>query len=79
MTNLQKFLAWNKERQRSNKVAVLILFVVYIPTYFVATQFTSNHEDAAFISFLVAIIIGGSFGPLVSRLFAWPVKNERRG
>jgi FtsH-binding integral membrane protein len=78
MTNLRKFVAWYKELLRTNTVSVLIVFVVLIPTYFVATQFTSSHEDAVFISFLVAIVIGVSFGPLVSRFLARPPTNERR-
>jgi len=75
MTNLQKFLAWNKERQRKNKVAVLTAFVAFVPIYFVATQFTSNHGDAAFLCLMVAIIVGVSFGPWISRFLRQPPKK----
>jgi hypothetical protein len=75
MTNLQKFVAWYKELQRKNTVTVLIVFVVSIPIYFVATQLTSSREDAVFISLIVAIVIGVSFGPLVYRFLAR--KRER--
>src|SRR2546429_8547168 len=76
MTNLQKFLAWNKERQRKNRVAVLTAFVAFIPTYFVATQFTSNHEDVVFFCFMIAIIIGVSFGPWINRFLGQPTKKR---
>jgi len=78
MTNLRKFVVWYKERQRKNRVAVLIVFMVFIPIYFVATQLTSSQGDAVFISFLVAIVIGVSFGRLVSRFLARPPTNEGR-
>ncbi len=78
MTNLRKFLAWIKEQQRKNGVTVLISSVVFIPTYFVATQFTSSYADAVFISLVVAIVVGVSFGSFVSRFLARPRSNERR-
>ena len=78
MTNLQKFLAWNRERRRKNRVSLLISCVVFIPAYFLATQFTSSHADAVFISLIVAIVIGVSFGPLVSRFLARTPTNEKR-
>jgi len=66
MIDFRKFSAWDKERRRVNSVSVLVMFVLLIPAYFVASQFTSSHDDAVFASFLVAIIIGITFGPLIS-------------
>ena len=78
MMNLREFSTAIKEQQRKNKIALLILFVVFIPAYFVATQFTASQTEAVFISFLVAIVIGVSFSPFVSRFRGRPPRNERR-
>jgi ABC-type Mn2+/Zn2+ transport system permease subunit len=75
MKNLQKFLAWNKERVRKNRVSLLTSAIVFLPTYLVASQFTSNYHDGVFLSFLIAIIIGISFGPLISYFITRPPKK----
>ena len=66
MANLQKLIAWNKERKRRSIVTLLLMAILIFPTYLIVTLFTSNHDDAEFLTFLVVIIISISFGPLVS-------------
>jgi hypothetical protein len=75
MKNLQKFLAWNKERERKNRVSLLTSAIVFLPTYLVVSQFTSKYDDCVFLSFLIAIIVGISFGPLVYYFLTRPPKK----
>ena len=76
MTYLRKFFGGIRELNKKNGVVVLVLLVAFIPTYFVATQFTTSDVDAIFISFVVSIVIGVSFGPFVRRFLARPRTNK---
>ena len=44
---------------------MLLAVVLVIPIYFTATHLTSNQDDAEFAAFLVAIVLGITFGPLI--------------